>query len=405
MSMTPKRRGPLAGVRVLELGNFIAAPTAGRLLGDFGADVIKVERPGVGDELRTWRRHGGDTSLLFRALGRNKRSMTLDMRTDKGREIALELVAKSDIVLENFRPGTIEKCGMGPEVMQKRKPDLILVRVSGYGQTGPYRDRPGFGGVAEAVGGLRHVVGYPDRPPVRVGISLADTVAGLYAVIGALMVLVQRNSSGSGEVVDVALYEAVYSLMESLTPDYDAFGVLRTTTGSGLPGIAPSNTYPCSDEKFVVISGNGDAIFRRLMEAVGRPDLRDDPRLIDNAGRVEHQAELDDAIEKWTSSLTREEVLQALDRHEVPSGSIYEAPDILSDPHFTARGMHEVYTVDIGAENPRAVTFPGVVPVLTNNPGVTRWIGPELGQHTDEVLEELGYPATEHAYLRQEGVV
>lgn len=403
--MTAQGHGPLAGIQVVELGNFIAAPTAGRLLGDFGADVIKVERPGTGDELRTWRRHGGDTSLLFRTLGRNKRSMTLDMRTTEGRMIALQLATRADIVLENFRPGTLERWGMGPEVMKELNPDLILVRVSGYGQTGPYRDRPGFGGVAEAVGGLRHVVGYPDRPPVRVGISLADTVAGLYAVIGALMGLVQRNSSQVGEIVDVALYEAVYSLMESLTPDYDAFGVLRAPAGSGLPGIAPSNTYPCSDGKFVVISGNGDAIFRRLMEAIARPDLKDDPRLADNAGRVEHQEELDDAIEKWTRSLTRAQALKVLDRHDVPSGSIYEAPDILADPHFKARGMHDTHVVDIGAEAPRAVTFPGVVPTLTNNPGATRWIGPDLGEHTGEVLAELGYTDADRARLHAEGIV
>jgi formyl-CoA transferase len=395
----------LAGIRVLELGNFIAAPTAGRLLGDFGADVIKVERPGTGDELRTWRRHGGDTSLLFRTLGRNKRSLTVDMRTDEGRTIALKLIARADIVLENFRPGTLERWGMGPEVMSELNPEVILVRVSGYGQTGPYRDRPGFGGVAEAVGGLRHVVGYPDRPPVRVGISLADTVAGLYAVIGALMGLVQRNASHTGEVVDVALYEAVYSLMESLTPDYDAFGIQRAPAGSGLPGIAPSNTYPCSDGKFVVISGNGDAIFRRLMEAIGRLDLKDDLRLVDNAGRVRHQHELDAAIGEWTRGVTRSQALEVLDRHDVPSGSIYEAPDILADPHFQAREMHDVHVVDIGAGTPREVTFPGVVPRLINNPGATRWIGPELGEHTDDVLAELGYAADDRARLHEEGIV
>ncbi|MFA5608294.1 MAG: CaiB/BaiF CoA-transferase family protein [Leucobacter sp.] len=397
--------GPLSGIRVVELGNFIAAPTAGRLLGDFGADVIKVERPGVGDELRTWRRHGGDTSLLFRALGRNKRSLTLDLRTDEGRRIALELIAKADIVLENFRPGTLERWGMGPEVLTERNPGLILVRVSGYGQTGPYRDRPGFGGVAEAVGGLRHVVGYPDRPPVRVGISLADTVAGLYAVIGALMGLVQRQSSSVGDTVDVALYEAVYSLMESLTPDYDAFGVTRAPAGSGLPGIVPSNTYPCADGKFVVISGNGDAIFRRLMEAIGRPDLRDDPSLTDNAGRVAQQELLDEAIEQWTRSHSRATVLETLQNHDVPSGSIYEAPDILADEHFRARDMHEVHAVDIGDTEPREVTFPGIVPKLTSRPGSTRWVGPELSQHTDAILSELGYTTAERDRLRSEGIV
>lgn len=398
-------RGPLAGIRVVEFGNFIAAPTAGKLLGEFGADVVKVEKPGVGDELRTWRRHADETSLLFRTLGRNKRSITLDLRSAEGRDIALKLASRADIVLENFRPGTLERWGMGPDVLERHNSTLIVVRISGYGQSGPYRDRPGFGGVAEAVGGLRHVVGYPDRPPVRVGISLADTVSGLYAVIGALMGLLQRNSLQIGEVIDVALYEAVYSLMESLTPDHVAFGVRRAPTGSGLPGIVPSNTYPCADDKFVVISGNGDAIYRRLMMAIGRPDLGEDPRLADNAGRVRHQGLIDSAIEAWARPLTRDQALKILDEYEVPSGSIYEAPDILADPHFQARGMHETHAVDIGGPEPQEVTFPGVVPALANNPGAVRWLGPELGAHTDEVLAELGYTAGDLDRLRTDGII
>lgn len=398
-------QGPLTGIRVLELGNFIAAPTAGRMLADFGADVIKVERPGTGDELRTWRLHGGSTSMLFRTMSRNKRSITLDIKSEKGRDIAQALIAKSDVVLENFRPGTLERWGLGPDIIREINPEAILVRISGYGQTGPYRDRPGFGGVAEAIGGLRHVVGYPDRPPVRVGISLADTVSGLYAVIGTLMGLLRRTSAPGGEVVDVALYEAVYSLMESLIPDHDAFGIEREPAGSGLPGIVPSNTFECSDGKFAVISGNGDAIYKRLMNTIGRPDLADDPSLSDNAGRVARQTELEAAIGAWTSGLDAGKVLDELDDAGVPSGAIYEASDIVNDPHFHDRGMLQTHSVDVGADQPRNVLFPGIVPRLTNEPGSTRWLGPELGEHTAQVLADLGIGTEELAELSRNGVI
>jgi formyl-CoA transferase len=398
--------GPLTGVRVLELGNFIAAPTAGRLLADFGADVVKVERPGNGDELRRWRLHSGSTSLLFRTLGRNKRSITLDVTMPQGKDIALSLIERSDIVLENFRPGTLEKWGLGPAEVKRVNPRAVLVRISGYGQSGPYRDRPGFGGVAEAIGGLRHVVGYPDRPPVRVGISLADTVAGLYAVIGALMGLLSRGMHGpSGEVVDVALYEAVYSLMESLIPDHDAFGVQRTPQGAGLPGISPSNTFCCADGKYVVISGNGDAIFKRLMAAIGRPDLGENPALADNAGRVAHNAKLESAIASWTAALPSVAVLAELEAAAVPSGPIYDASDIVADPHFANRGMLETHAVDVGGDQLQQVTFPGVVPILQNAPGATRWLGPELGEHTEQVLLELGIDRDAQRELRQQGVL
>lgn len=405
MSMANQPTGPLTGVRVLEMGNFIAAPTAGRLLADFGADVIKVERPGTGDELRRWRLHGGSTSLLFRTLGRNKRSITLDVKTPQGKDIALALIGRCDIVLENFRPGTLEKWGLGPEDIARVNPEAVLVRISGYGQNGPYRDRPGFGGVAEAIGGLRHVVGYPDRPPVRVGISLADSVAGLYAVIGALMALLRRTQRPGGEVVDVALYEAVYSLMESLTPDHDAFGIERKPEGAGLPGISPSNTFLCSDGKYVVISGNGDAIFKRLMVAIGRDDLAENPELTDNAGRVAHNDELESAIAQWTRTLDSDAVLAALDAAAVPAGAIYEAADILADPHFSHRQMLQVHRVDTGDREPKPVTFPGVVPVLQRQPGTTRWLGPELGEHTEEVLLELGIDHEAQQQLRREGVL
>ncbi|MFD3454663.1 CaiB/BaiF CoA transferase family protein [Streptomyces sp. NPDC058691] len=397
--------GPLAGLRVLEMGNFIAAPSAGRLMADLGADVVKVERPRGGDELRRWRLHEGDTSLLFRAMNRNKRSLTLDLGRPEGQEVALALIRRCDVVLENFRPGTLERWGLGAERMRAVNPGVVLARISGYGQTGPYRDRPGFGGVAEAVGGLRHLTGYPDRPPTRLGISLADSVAGLYAVVGALAALHRRSATGRGEVVDVALYEAVYSLMESLTPDYDAFGIERERAGGALPGIAPSNTYVCQDGRYVVISGNGDAVFRRLMAVIGRPGLGDDPRLADNAGRVRHVAELDAAITAWTAELPHEEALMRLAAGDVPCGPIYTAAEIAKDPHFAARGMLERHRVAIAPGWHQDVAFPGVVPKLAEAPGRTRWLGPDLGEHTDVVLAEVGIGAARREELRDLGVV
>jgi formyl-CoA transferase len=400
-------RGPLDGVRVVELGNFIAAPTAGRLLADFGADVIKVERPGTGDELRRWRLHGGDTSLLFRTLGRNKRSITLDLRQPAGQEIARRLITRGDVLLENFRPGTLERWGLGPDQLHKLNPDLVVVRVSGYGQTGPYRDRPGFGGVAEAIGGLRALTGYPDLPPTRVGVSLADSVAGLYAVIGALLGLARRERAAgpSGEVVDVALYEAVYSLMESLIPDFDAFEVVRGPAGSALPGVAPSNTYRCADDKYIVISGNGNAIYQRLMRAIGRSDLAADPALADNTGRVAHADLLDQAIGAWTATMTQEAAEADLLAVGVPSGPILTAEDIVKDPHFQARGMIDRRRVRIDGDHTTEVAFPGIVPTLTRRPGRTRSLGPELGEHTEAVLAELDIDINTHAKLREQGVI
>ncbi|MCX5189375.1 CaiB/BaiF CoA-transferase family protein [Streptomyces sp. NBC_00268] len=379
----------LNGVRVLELGNFIAAPSAGRLLADFGADVIKVERPNTGDELRRWRVHSSDTSLLFRLLNRNKKSVTLDLSTEEGRDICLRLVRKSDIVLENFRPGTLERWGLGPDVLRSARPDLVLVRISGYGQSGPYRDKPGFGGVAEAFGGLRNLAGFPDRPPVRAGVSLADSVASLYAVIGALMGLIKRGTTGRGESVDVALYEAVFSLTESLIPDFDAFGVVPQRSGSALAGIVPSNTYRCADGAYVVISGNSTPVFKRLMVAIGRPDLADEPSLADNAGRVSRAEELDAAISTWAARRASEMVLQDLEQAQVPADVILTAAEILENAHYNERGMLESHPVEINGRT-TPVTFPGVVPKLNDAPGRTRWIGPDLGKDTDAVLGELG---------------
>ncbi|MEO3826414.1 CaiB/BaiF CoA-transferase family protein [Actinomadura sp. B10D3] len=397
--------GPLRGVRVLELGNFIAAPMAGRILAEFGAEVVKVERPRTGDELRRWRLHGGDTSLLWRVMSRNKKSVTLDLRADQGRRIATELVRRSDVVLENFRPGTLERWGLGPEWMRELNPGVVVVRISGYGQSGPYRDHPGFGGVAEGIGGLRHLTGYPDLPPTRVGVSLADSVAGLYAVVGALMGLVRRQRTRSGEVVDVALYEAIYSLTESLVPDFDAFGVVRGPSGSALPGIVPSNTYRTADGKYVVVSGNSDTIFQRLMRLVGREDLAADPRLADNAGRSAHTEEIDAAIGQWAGALGLDGALAGLRSADVPAGPIYTAEDIVKDPHFWARGMHERHPVRIDGAQETEVIFPGVVPKLADDPGRTRWLGPELGAHTDEVLEGIGIGADARAELSEQGVI
>ncbi len=377
---------PMTGIRVLELGNYIAAPTAGRLLADFGADVIKVERPAGGDELRRWRLAEGDTSLLYRTINRGKRSVSLDLRTDAGRKIALELAARSDIVLENFRPGTLERWGLGPDELRAAKPDLVLVRISAYGQSGPYRDRPGFGAIAEAVGGLRELTGEPDRLPARTGVSLADSVAGLYAVIGAAMCLVRRERSREGGTVDVALHEAIFSLTESLLPDFEAHGLRRERLGGRMEGVAPSNAYPCADGRTVIIAGNGDAIFRRFMTVIDRPDLAEDPLLATNDGRWARRDELDAAIGDWTGRHSADAVLQALEDAGVPAGQIYQASDIADDPQYLARGMVQRFDVP-GLPSP--VGFPGVVPRIDDETTEVRWLGPDLGAHTREVLGGL----------------
>ncbi|WP_280271400.1 CaiB/BaiF CoA transferase family protein [Nocardia wallacei] len=385
---------PLDGVRVLELGNYIAAPTAGRILGDFGAEVIKVERPKTGDELRNWRLYGGDTSMLYRTVNRNKKSITLDLRTAAGRAVVLDLIRQCDVLLENFRPGMLEKWGLGPEVLSAAKPDLVITRISAYGQTGPLADRPGFAAVAEAVGGLRGLVGDPDRPPVRVGVSIGDSIAGIYAAFGTVMALFQRDRTGTPlplpqRVIDVALNESILSVMESLVPDYFAYGITRERVGGRMEGIAPSNAYPCADGASIIIGGNGDAIFQRYMRVIGRADLADDPELADNAGRWRHRDRLDAAIAEWTRRHTRDEALALLEAAAIPSGPIYTAADIAADPQYRARNMIQRFRVDVGESEPKEVGFPGIVPVIGGQSLPIRTVGPDLGEHTHEVLSGL----------------
>ncbi len=385
---------PLDGVRVLELGNYIAAPTAGRILGDFGAEVIKVERPKAGDELRNWRLYGGDTSMLYRTINRNKKSITLDLRTEAGRGTVLDLLRHCDVLLENFRPGMLEKWGLGPEVLNEANPELVITRISAYGQTGPLAARPGFAAVAEAVGGLRELVGDPDRPPVRVGVSIGDSIAGIYAAFGTVMALFQRERTNAaiplGErVIDVALNEAILSVMESLVPDYLAYGINRERVGGRMEGIAPSNAYPTSDGASIIIGGNGDAIFQRYMEVIGRPDLAADPELQNNAGRWRNRERLDASIAEWTVRHTRDEALKLLEAAAIPCGPIYTAADIVADEQYKARNMIQPFPVDVGAPQPKTVGFPGIVPVIGEKSLPIRNVGPDLGEHTREVLSEL----------------
>jgi len=390
---------PLAGVRVVELGNYIAAPTAGRMLADFGAEVIKVERPGTGDELRNWRLYGGDTSMLYRTINRNKKSIVLDLKSERGRAIVLDLIRHSDVLLENFRPGTLEKWGLGPEELDKANPDLVITRISAFGQTGPMAERPGFAAVAEAYGGLRELVGDPDRPPVRVGVSIGDSIAGIYAAFGTVMALFQRERTKvplAQRVIDVALNEAVLSVMESLVPDYVAYGIKRERVGGRMEGIAPSNAYPCADGANIIVAGNGDAIFGRYMRTIGREDLATDPDLQANAGRWRRRDELDEAIGQWSMRHSRDEALKILDEAGVPSGPIYTAADICADDQYAARNMVQDFTVDTGGSEPQAVGFAGIVPVIGGKSLPIRNVGPDLGEHTREVLASvLGYSDAE----------
>lgn len=393
---------PLTGVKVVELGTLIAGPYAASLLAQFGAEVIKVESPASGDPLRNWRKMHKDTSLWWYTQSRNKKSITLDLKSADGQELVRKLIADADILIENFRPGTLEKWGLGWEALSAINPALIMVRISGYGQSGPYREKPGFAAIAESVGGLRYVSGDPSLPPVRAGVSIGDTLASLYGVIGALMAMHHLNvNGGKGQFIDVALYESVFAVMESLLPEFSVFKHVRERSGARLPGISPSNTYRCQDGRYVIIAGNSDSIFKRLMTAIGRVDLADDPRLSRNDGRVNFNDLIDEAILSWTSALPLETVLQRLDEAEVPCGKIYTAADIAEDPHYHARDMIERHTLPDGL----AIDLPGIVPKLSETPGKTRWLGPRLGEHTDEILAGLGLSTEAVGELRARGVI
>ncbi len=393
--------GPLQGIKVIELGQLIAGPFAAKTLADFGADVIKIEAPPGGDPLRQWRLMKDGTSVWWQVQSRNKRSLGLDLKDAQAQDIVRRLVSDADVLIENFRPGAMEGWGLGPEVLQAINPRLIMLRVSGYGQSGPYRDRPGFGVVAEAMGGLRHLTAEPGRVPVRVGVSIGDTLAALHGVIGILMALHHRHASGRGQVIDVALYEAVFNCMESLLPEYSAFGAVREPGGSALPGIVPTNAYQCKDGGYALVAGNGDSIFKRLMGVIGRHDMAVDPSLANNTGRVARVTELDQAIGQWTAQHTVDEVLLALDAASVPAGRIYTVADIAADPHYLARGMLQQVTMDDGS----SLSVSGFVPKLSATPGGHRRNAPRLGQDSDQVLRELGLTDEQTADLRRRGIV
>ena len=391
----------LAGVRVVEMGQLIAGPFCGKTLGEFGADVIKIEAPETGDPLRNWRLIKEGTSVWWQVQSRNKRSVALDLRQKEGQAIARQLIAEADVLVENFRPGTLEGWGMSPQELHQLNPGLVMLRISGYGQTGPYRDLPGFGAIGEAMGGLRHLTGEPGRVPVRVGVSIGDTLAALHGTIGVLTALYHRKiNGGQGQVIDVALHEAVFNVMESLIPEYSAFGVVREAAGSALPGIAPSNAYPCQDG-WVLVAGNGDSIFKRLMDTIGRPDLGAAPDLADNAGRVARVQELDAAIGAWSAQRTVQQVLDALGNARVPAGKVYTAKDIAEDPHYRARDMLLSQTTRDGY----TVEVPGIVPKLSATPGTIRSSAPHLGDDTDAVLAEAGLSHEQIALLRSKGVI
>lgn len=414
MELPQMKAQALAGVKVLELGTLIAGPFCARVLAEFGAEVIKVESPGSGDPLRQWRVLKDGTSLWWSVQARNKQSLCLNLKDPRAQEIARRLALEADIIIENYRPGVLEKWGLGYAQLAAINPATIMVRLSGYGQDGPMRDLPGFGAIGEAMGGLRYVSGHPDRPPVRVGISIGDSVAALHGVIGAMLALRHRDASGGrwnglageqcragvGQMVDVALYESVFNLMESLVPEYDYAGVVRERTGGALPGIVPSNTYTAADGQHIVIAGNGDAIFKRLMLAIGRKDLADDPQLARNDGRVPRTEEIDAAISAWCAQHQGAQVLQILRAADVPVGPIYSVREMMNDPQYLARQMFEEHQFADG----ETVKLPAISPKLSATPGQTRWLGPELGAHSKQILEDLGYSDEQIATLQADGV-
>ena len=400
--MSPSRASPLQDVKVIELGTLIAGPFCARVLAEFGAEVIKIEAPDGGDPLRTWRKLHRGTSLWWYAQARNKKSVTLNLKHPEAQEIVRKLAQDADILVENFRPGAMEKWGLGWDALSKLNPRLIMVRLSGFGQTGPYRDRAGFGAIAESMGGMRYITGYPDRPPVRVGVSIGDSIAALHGVIGALMALHHRNANGGrGQVIDVALYEAVFNMMESVLPEFDMFGFVRERSGASLPGIVPSNTYVTRDRKYVVIGANADSIFKRMMNAIGRADLANDPALAHNDGRVARTDEIEQVISEWVGANDLDRVLAVLEKADVPSGKIYDIADIARDAQYAAREMIQTHRLKGG----ESLKLPGIVPKLSDTPGATKWVGPALGEHTGEVLAALGYSEEQQRDLKKRGVI
>ena len=391
---------PLSKLKVIEMGQLIAGPFAAKTLADFGADVIKIEPPKDGDALRKWRLLKDGTSVWWQVQSRNKRSLSLDLRQAEAQAIARTLIQEADVLIENFRPGTLEDWGLDPQQLLELNPKLIVLRISGYGQTGPYRDKPGFGVVAEAMGGLRHLTAEPGRVPVRVGISIGDTLASLHGVIGILLALQERHHSGKGQVIDIALYEAVFNCMESLLPEYSAFGEVRQAAGSALPGIAPTNAYLCADGGYVLVAGNGDSIFKRLMTLIGRDDLGNDPQLATNEGRVIRVAELDEAIGSWAKTMNTTKALEMLDSVAVPAGRIYTVADIASDPHYKARDNIQTIRMQDGSQ----LDVPGVIPKLSRTPGSIKTLAPDIGEHTDAILNSIGLSDDQIKSLKERGV-
>ncbi len=390
---------PLEGLRVVEMGQLLAGPFAGTVLGYFGAEVIKVEPP-TGDPIRQWREVRDGMSLWYHSLARNKKSVTLDLKSDKGREIAFDLLTKADVVVENFRPGAMESWGLGPEDVKPHNPGIIYARISGYGQTGPFSEKPGYASVTEGYGGFRYINGEPGKPPIRPNISLGDTAAAIQAAMGVLLAVIQRQKTGNGQVVDVALYEAIFNLLEGIVPEYDGAGVVREPSGTTITGIVPTNTYLCSDGKHVVIGGNGDSIFKRLMKEAGREDMADDPELEHNPGRVIHQERIDQALADWCQQHTSADIIAKLESARVPVGPIYSVEDMMTDPHYIARGMFE--EVDV---NGKALKIPAISPKLSDTPGRTDWPGAQIGAHNQEILGDLlGLSPETLEQLHQDGV-
>lgn len=400
---TALRKRPLEGFRVIEMGQLLAGPFTGAMLGYFGAEVIKIEPPEGGDALRGWRLMENGTSYWWHSIARNKKSVTIDLKTEQGRQLAKQLIVGADVLVENFRPGLMEKWGLGPEQIKQDNPGIIYTRISGYGQDGPYSSKPGFASVCEGFGGFRHVNGFPDQAPVRPNLSIGDTLAAIHAALGVAMAIIERsrNGTGEGQVLDVALYEAVFNLMEGVVPEYSGCGAIREPSGTTVTGIVPTNTYRCGDDKYVIIGGNGDSIFKRLMTTAGREDMANNPAMADNAGRVQHEAEIDAAIGQWCLAHDSKQIIAMLEQARVPVGPIYNVEDMMQDPHYQARGMFESVEID-----GKILQIPALVPRMQATPGKTEWSGPKLGQHTDQVLDELlGLDETQRSALRQEGVI